>query len=181
MIGCAEFCGYYDWTFEYLRRSFGEEVVHDYWVRAISEDSQRHARELIMSKGFAGMDEYWGHTLEEEEADHYSVTGENFRRGDMVACPSLGLLLKRGHQAYHDYCDHCMGWVKPIMEEAGFVEYHEHNHAGQCYSEIYPADADPGRVSAPGELAGEHDVRLLPNWRQPCHHLWLASRRVETD
>ena len=52
MIGVQDFIGYYDWTFEYLRRNFGEEAVADYWVRAISLDSQTHARELIVGKGF---------------------------------------------------------------------------------------------------------------------------------
>ena len=44
VIGCQDFCGHYDWTFEYLRREFGEEAVRDYWEQAISVDSQRHAR-----------------------------------------------------------------------------------------------------------------------------------------
>ena len=26
VIGCQDFCGHYDWTFEYLRREFGEEA-----------------------------------------------------------------------------------------------------------------------------------------------------------
>ena len=84
MLGCAEFCGYYDWTFEYLRRLAGEEAVAEYWLEAISRDSQRHAYELIKSKGFAGMDEYWGHTLGEEEAGYVALLGD--------ACGHLGVL-----------------------------------------------------------------------------------------
>ncbi len=178
MLGCAEFCGYYDWTFEYLRRNFGEQVVADYWRRAIGQDSQRHARELIVSKGIPGMVEYWGHVAEQEAIEGHTSIGEDYYRSDMFACPSLGFLLEHGLHAYHDYCDHCMGWVIPIMEEAGFVAHHEHNHAGQCYTEYRPADADRG-LSAPGEIAGQQDVRTLPNWPQPAHHLWIASRRVE--
>ena len=180
MIGCAEFCGYYDWTFEYLRRSFGEEAVSDYWRTAISQGSQRPTRELIMAKGIAGMEEHWAHTLEEDEAGYHLHKGEDFFRIDMFACPSLGFLLDNDLHAYHDYCDHCMGWIEPVMAEAGFVIYHDHNHAGQCYWEMRPADNDRG-LSAPGEIAGDHDVRMLPNWRQPGHHLWRASRRVKTD
>ncbi len=30
MIGVQDFIGYYDWTFEYLRRNFGEQAVRDY-------------------------------------------------------------------------------------------------------------------------------------------------------
>ena len=67
MIGVQDFIGYYDWTFEYLRRNYGEQAVRDYWLRAISQDSQIHARQLIAPKGFDGMREYWAHTLEAEE------------------------------------------------------------------------------------------------------------------
>lgn len=177
MLGCAEFCGYYDWTFEYLRQNFGEEVVADYWRRAIGQDSQQHVRELIVRKGIEGMAEYSGHVKEQEAAGCHVTKGEDSIRSDMFACPSLGFLLENGLHAYHDYCDHCMGWMQPILEEAGFVVHHEHNHAGQCYSEKHPAANDPG-LSAPGEIAGDQDVRALPNWQQPCQHLWLASRRV---
>ena len=57
MIGVQDFIGYYDWTFEYLRSNYGEQAVQDYWLRAISIDSQRHARALIEAKGFNGMEE----------------------------------------------------------------------------------------------------------------------------
>ena len=109
MIGVQDFIGYYDWTFEYLRRNFGEQAVRDYWVRAISLDSQTHARELIVGKGFDGMYEYWAHTLEMEEAGYTFDRGDDYFRIDMVDCPSKGHLIKRGLAAYHDYCEHCIG------------------------------------------------------------------------
>src|SRR5881398_324381 len=52
MIGCYDFCGHYDWTFDWLERVGGPELVRDYWSEAISRDSQRHARELIEAEGF---------------------------------------------------------------------------------------------------------------------------------
>ena len=27
MLGCQDFCGYYDWTFHYMRRHFGQEAI----------------------------------------------------------------------------------------------------------------------------------------------------------
>ena len=176
MIGCADFCGYYDWTFEYLRRNFGEDAVREYWETAISVDSQRHARELIIPRGIPGMVEYWAHTLEEEEAGYTTTYTERVYRVDMHACPSKGLLIKRGKQFYHDYCDHCMGWIKPVMDEAGFVIHHDHNHEGQCWWEMRPKDDDPG-PSAPGELAGEKDIRLRPEYARARQHTWHASRK----
>ncbi|MEI6500886.1 MAG: hypothetical protein WCP21_07645, partial [Armatimonadota bacterium] len=57
MIGCAEFILVYDWTFEYLRRTYGHDAVQRYWEECISVDSQTHARELIIPGGIAGMED----------------------------------------------------------------------------------------------------------------------------
>jgi hypothetical protein len=178
MIGVQDFIGYYDWTFEYLRRSFGEQAVREYWVKCISEDSQRHARDLIVGKGFDGMYEYWAHTLEMEEAGYTFDRGEDFFRIDMFDCPSKGHLVRRGLAAYPDYCEHCMGWIRPLMDDAGFVINHEHNHAGQCWWEMRRA-ADA--VEAPPSVAGPNDVRRLSGWPQEKHHLFLNSDRVGED
>ena len=85
MIGCYDFCGHYEWTFDWLERMGGHELVREFWREAIGGDSQRHARELIERKGIAGMVEYWGHTLAEEAGDQgYSITsGEDFFRIDV--------------------------------------------------------------------------------------------------
>ncbi len=74
MLGTYDFCGHYDWTFEWLRREGGEPLMRWYWEEAIGGDSQRHAAALIVEKGFAGMKEYWSHTLAEEAAG--SVSGQ---------------------------------------------------------------------------------------------------------
>jgi hypothetical protein len=163
MIGCAEFIGAYDFTFEYLRRTFGEDALRCYWETAVSVDSQRHARELIIPGGFEGMEEYWGHTLAEEEAGYVAVRTEDAYRIDMHACPSLGYLLERGEPLYHDYCGHCLGWIKPVMDEAGFVIFTEHNSRGQCYWEMRRAHEN-ATVSAPGEITGDRDVRRREDW-----------------
>ena len=181
MIGCAEFILAYDWTFEYLRRTYGEETVRRYWHECISRDSQLHARELIVGQGFEGMDQYWGHTLAEEEAGYTSVRTDTAYRIDMYACPSQGHLQERGQAHYHDYCEHCMAWLEPIMREAGFVIHHAHNHNCQCYWEIVPTDSALP-VSAAGELAGENDIRHKDGWDTGHIHVWAASmREEETD
>ena len=178
MLGVQDFIGYYDWTFEYLRRKHGEEAVRKYWLEAIALDSQQHARRLIVEKGSDGMQEYWAHTLEMEEAGYTFDRSADYFRIDMFDCPSKGHLIRRGLQAYHDYCEHCIGWIKPIMEEAGFLVDHEHNHAGQCYWEMHRAGDE---LDAPPPLRGSHDVRNLPNWKQETQHLFLNSERAEED
>jgi hypothetical protein len=166
MLGCYDFCGHYDWTFEWLRARGGEPLVREYWDTAIAQDSQRHAAALIRSRGITGMAEYWGRTLEHEAAGYHCTSTEKAFRIDMHQCPSKGFLIRNGLEHYHDYCDHCMGWIGPMLKRAGFTVDHEHNHCGQCWWEIR-ASTDATPPSAPGVLSGENDVRLRTGWKQP--------------
>lgn len=166
MIGVYDFCGHYEWTFEWLRQQGGDALVHQYLDEAIHRDSQLHASELIIGEGIEGMKKYWAHTLAEEGAGFYTTATDNVFRIDMHECPSKGFLLRNNLEQYHDYCDHCVGWIGPLLRRAGFVIDHQHNHRGQCWWEMRRAE-DPTEPSAAGELAGEHDVRLRENWE--CH------------
>jgi hypothetical protein len=169
MIGCYDFCGHYEWTFAWLEQAGGPELLREYWREAIAEDSQRHARELIQREGFAGMEKYWERTLTEESPQlgfHITRRPDRFRI-DMHDCPSKGFLLRNGLEQHRDYCDHCIGWIGPVMRDAGFVIDHEHNHLGQCWWEFRAADAaidEPGSTS-PGAADNEFDVRRLAGWK----------------
>ncbi len=162
MLGSYDFCGHYEWTFEWLRQRGGEPLVVKYWDEGIYQDSQRHATNLIAPLGFEGMARYWDHTLVEEGALFSAVKGPDFFRIDMTDCPSKGFLIRNGLVQYHDYCDHCMGWIDPLMRDAGFGIDHEHNHQGQCWWEFRKTGV-PGAPSAPGETT-PGDVRLRPDW-----------------
>lgn len=162
MIGCYDFCGHYDWTFAWLERAGGVEALHAYWRDAIGRESQQHARQLIINEGLAGMARYWGHTLEEESPTlGFSIaqSADAFRL-DIHDCPSRGFLLRNGIGRYRDYCDHCIGWIGPLMKDAGFTVDHEHNHCGQCWWEMHPAGTD----SPPPQKTAGNDARLLPQW-----------------
>ena len=182
MIGTYDFCGHYEWTFGWLERAGGPALVREYWDEAINHDSQRHARELILREGFAGMAKYWGHTLAEESPElGFTITPQpDVFRVDMDDCPSKGFLLRNGLQQYPDYCDHCMGWIGPLMREAGFVIDHEHNHCGQCWWEIRPAGA-AGDPSPPGAASGKNDVRLRPDWRPAAGTIDRYEKATDPD
>ena len=163
MIGCYDFCGHYEWTFAWLERAGGDALVQAYWAEAIGGDAQTHASDLIVPHGIDGMRRYWQHTLEEEAAGFGFTSDENCFRIDMRACPSKGFLVQNGLEQYSDYCDHCLGWIGPVMQKAGFVVDHEHNHCGQCWWEFRRVD-DQTKPSACGDFAGAKDVRSLPFW-----------------
>jgi hypothetical protein len=164
MIGCYDFCGHYEWTFDWLEREGGIELVREYWKVAISEDSQKHARDLIVPEGIEGMKKYWQHTLEEEAAGFAFTSDEKRFRIDMHDCPSKGFLIRNDLEQYGDYCDHCIGWIGPVMRDAGYVIDHEHNHKGKCWWEFRAADnLEP--PSAIGEFAEDRDVRAAADWQ----------------
>lgn len=165
MIGCYDFCAHYEWTFDWFERTGGEALLRDYWNEAINKDSQRHARELIEKEGFAGMAKYWGHTLVEESPDlGFEITRKaDVFRVDMHDCPSKGFLIRNNLQQHRDYCDHCMGWIGPMLKETGYVVDHEHNHRGQCWWELRRA-SETGPHAETGAVAGAKDVRLRPDW-----------------
>ena len=165
MLGCYDFCGHYEWTFEWLKELGGESLVREYWDQAINRDSQVHARALIIGEGIVGMKKYWAHTLDHEAAGFAITHQPDVIRIDMHECPSKGFLIRNGLAQYHDYCDHCMGWIGPMMKDAGFVVDHEHNHGGQCWWEMRSAD-DSTAPSGVGELSGDQDVRHRGDWWQ---------------
>jgi len=163
MIGSYDYCGHYEFTFQWLESLGGVELVREYWLEAISIDAQRHAREIIIPEGLAGMKKYWSHSLEEEAAGYAFTSDEKRFRIDMHVCPSKGFLMNNGLEQYSDYCDHCLGWIGPMMKDAGFVVDHEHDHCGMCWWEFRKND-DLTAPSAVGEFAGDKDVRLQPAW-----------------
>lgn len=168
MIGVYDFCGHYDWTFEWLRREGGEALVRGYWDEAIHGDSQRHASVLIVPGGIAGMEQYWGHTLAEEAAGYKATSTGDTYRIDMYRCPSKGFLLANGLEHYHDYCDHCMGWIGPMMRRAGWVIDHEHNHRGQCWWVMRRAGVPlPAAAGEPAGAPISDDVCQRPGWSAP--------------
>lgn len=180
MIGVYDFCGHYEWTFEWLREQGGDDLLRAYWDEAIYQDAQQHATALITAKGFEGMKEYWGHTLAEEGGQWVTTPAENVFRIDMRDCPSKGFLIRNGLQQNADYCDHCIGWIGPLMKQAGFVIDHEHNHCGQCWWEIRRRE-DQRPASAAGELSGAADVRSMPDWNKPGTSIDAYERATDPD
>jgi hypothetical protein len=42
MLGCRDFCGYYDWSFHYVRRRWGPAALELLWRQAIGGDVRRN-------------------------------------------------------------------------------------------------------------------------------------------
>lgn len=182
MIGCYDFCGHYEWIFAWLESQGGHERVLDYWRNAIAGDSQLPTLRLIQREGFDGMMKHWGHVLTEESPDLGFTVKQlpDVFRIDIHDCPSKGFLIRNGLEQYRDYCDHCMGWIGPVMRKAGYVIDHEHNHCGQCWWEMRVVGAAPGYAKV-GDVAGPQDVRHRPEWRQPGSKLDRYDKATDPD
>ncbi|QDS99296.1 hypothetical protein [Adhaeretor mobilis] len=170
MLGCQDFCGYYDWTFRYLRRKFGEQALKKYWAEAIASDSQAHYLASGEQAGLRGLYSSWSKSGEDEHCD-WSVTldeEKNVLRLDMHECPSKGFLLQNDLNSDEDYCDHCIGWIGPALTQIGVeVSGHEHNHCGQCWWEMRMVDTD----SQP--IAIEKDIRSDSRWKHGYLHSYV--------
>ena len=163
MLGCQDFCGYYEWTFHYLRRNFGQSGLEKYWARAVAADAQQHYIQAGMENGLRGLYESWFKTGIDELCE-WTVTfaeDQNLLRLDMRECPSKGFLLENGLNADEDYCDHCVGWIGPALNAVGGeVVAHEHNHCGQCWWEMRMKDREYLPVKAHDEIRDD------PRWSQ---------------
>lgn len=161
MLGCHDFCGYYEWTFHYLRSRFGEAALAQYWAEAIAADSQQHYLDAARKEGLRGLHKTWAQTGVDEECDWTVTLDEpgNLLRLDMRECPSKGFLLGHDLNADEDYCDHCMGWIGPALYSIGAeVAAHEHNHCGQCWWEV----RNRNEPQPPIEVST--DIRRDPRW-----------------
>jgi len=178
MLGCQDFCGYYEWTFHYLRRRFGRSGLEKYWSTAIAADSQRHYIDSAQDQGLRGLYESWLKTGDDEQCDWTVTLDErhNLLRLDMRQCPSKGFLIDNGLNADEDYCDHCMGWIGPALHQIGSeVAAHEHNHCGQCWWEIRAIDDEQPAVHV------AEDIRQDSRWSRGYLHRYAHHDKLPLD
>jgi len=174
MLGCHEFCGYYEWTFHFVRQRWGQAAVERLWAEAIGGESQQYYAQAAREAGLAGLYRTWVKTGRDESCDWTFTLDQqrNVLRWDMRNCPSKGFLLAHGMNADEDYCNHCMGWMIPLLGEVGVeVSEHEHNHQGQCWGAVRMAD----RPAEP--LSVDVDIRQDPRWNFGYVERWEHNRQ----
>lgn len=147
MIPSDQFVRFYNEVFKFLDAQ-GEDALQEYY-RVISEQQEMHCLKLFKEQGLAGMKAYWNRIAVEENCDMSGVLYPDRLELVMNRCPSLGKVMDNDAGAFPRYCDHCPGWVIPLLEKAGFhCEYDLIDRAvPKCRVIIYPADPNrPSRV-----------------------------------
>lgn len=176
MLGCHDFCGHYDWTFSWTRKNQGQQAVHELWEHAIGGQSQQHYTHAGRDKGLRGLYETWTATGEDEKCDWTFTLDEtnNVLRWDMRQCPSKGFLLNNDLASDEDYCDHCMGWMIPLLDKLDVeVVVHQHNHAGQCWGEM----ARRGKPTRSPDKPFP-DIRQDDRWQQGFLDRWEHNTKL---
>lgn len=118
MIPSDHFVKFYNEVFKYLDRRGGGELEKYYQL--VSQNQEFHCLELFRQKGIAGMYEYWEHIRIEENCDLKLSLQPGIFHCRMLHCPSLSKVTDNDAGACLKYCDHCPGWILPLMTKAGF-------------------------------------------------------------
>ena len=130
MIPSDHFVRMYNELFKMLEEK-GHEHLQRYWMR-ISELQETILGPYIERDGLKGMYDYWEHIRIEENCDADLKVNEEYFEFRMNKCPSLSKVLDNDAGAFELYCDHCAGWVIPVMERHGYY------YAGDIISRTKP-------------------------------------------
>lgn len=118
MIPSDHFVKFYNEVFKFLDYRNSGELGKYYQL--VSGNQEFHCLELFREKGLAGMYEYWEHIRIEENCDMEISLEPEYFHCKMKVCPSLSKITDNDGGACPKYCDHCPGWILPLMTKAGF-------------------------------------------------------------
>jgi hypothetical protein len=117
MIPSDHFVRYYNEVFKALE-SRGLEHLANYWS-AIGELQKRELVDSFRQGGLKACHDYWARIVKEENCVARLTLTPDYFEFRMDRCPSLSKVLDNDAAACGHYCDHCMGWVRPVMEASG--------------------------------------------------------------
>ncbi len=166
MIPSDQFVRFYNEVFKFLEAQGGDAL--EAYYRVVSGQQEMHCLELFKTQGLAGMKAYWDRIAVEENCDMCGTLYPDRFELVMNRCPSLSKALDNDAGAFSRYCDHCPGWVIPLLEKAGYqCEYDIIDRAvPQCRMTIYPADPQrPSRILVSGRPVSDSNVIKVPAFR----------------
>lgn len=118
MIPSDHFVRFYNEVFKFLHKQPGDELK-SYW-REISRHQEGHVLKEFKERGFPAMKEYWDRIFQEENCAGSTRYDEKCFVLEMDACASLKKAKDNDAGLMPLYCDHCAGWICPVMEKLGY-------------------------------------------------------------
>lgn len=117
MIPSDHFVRYYNEVFKMLDER-GHEHLVAYW-RELGRLQTQELGERFRKGGLQACYDYWKVIKKEENCEaELTLTNECFEFC-MHKCPSFSKVIDNDATASSLYCDHCMGWIEPVMKYAG--------------------------------------------------------------
>jgi len=117
MIPSDHFVRYYNEVFKAFEDR-GREHLEAYW-RELGRLQTKELGERFRKDGLRACYDYWKVIKEEENCEADLTLAEDYFEFRMHQCPSLSKVLDNDASPSELYCDHCMGWIEPVMEHAG--------------------------------------------------------------
>jgi hypothetical protein len=144
MIPSGHFVRFYNEVFKTLADRGHDDLVA-YW-RELGRLQTRVLAAALRSGGLVACRDYWARIVDEEDCQADLVLTDDYFELRMRRCPSLSKALDNDATPCRLYCDHCMGWVQPVMEAAGLyaasdIESRSEPH---CVFRVY-TDRDKAR------------------------------------
>ena len=118
MIPSDHFVRMYNELFKMLEERSHKDL-QDYW-REIADLQDSILGAYIEKKGLEGMYDYWEHIRVEENCEAELSVNNDFFEFKMLKCPSLSKNIDNDAGQCELYCDHCAGWIGPVIERHGF-------------------------------------------------------------
>ena len=145
MIPSDHFVRFYNEVFKALAER-GHDHLEAYW-RELGRLQTLELADKFRTGGLAACRDYWARIVQEENCLADLVLTEDYFEFRMRQCPSLSKALDNDATPCELYCDHCMGWVEPMMEAAGlFPAYDiESRCEPHCVLRVYK-DQDKART-----------------------------------
>lgn len=113
MIPSDHFVRFYNEVFKFIAAQGPEELQKYY--RRVSDNQEYHCLKLFQEKGLRGMFEYWEHIRIEENCDMAHKVTDDCYSFEFFSCPSLSKAIDNDAGPCPQYCNHCPGWILPIM------------------------------------------------------------------
>lgn len=142
MIPSDHFVRFYNEVFKFLAKQPGN-ALEEYWL-TISSHQELHLSDLLKEKGMYGLKEYYDKIFEEENCDAECSATETHFDAFMHKCPSLTKAIDNDAGQMPRYCDHCPGWINPLMRKIGFfpvfdIESRQEPH---CHFQVFTDEKD---------------------------------------
>lgn len=118
MIPSDHFVRFYNEVFKFLDKLPGDELTK-YWLE-ISKLQEHFCLEKFQKNGLKGMYDYWERIRIEENCDMSLDLSEDCLNFTMHKCPSLSKVLDNDASPCEKYCDHCIGWIGPLLRKCDY-------------------------------------------------------------